>query len=95
MNVAENMPHQLVHVRCRRCKKNAGVWNGRKDGTGFWQNNHAKRCRCDPPPALPEGVELDGLVAEAWLSIDPTGNRAWSIVANDRYNGRAPKSVFK
>ena len=90
MSVLENLPYRLVHVRCRRCHKNAGVWNGRKDGTGFWQNDHVRRCRCDPPPPLPEGGELEQLVAEAWLLIDPTGAKNWTVAANAKYNGRAP-----
>lgn len=95
MNVLENMPHQLVHVRCRRCRKNAGVWNGRKDGTGSWQNEHVRRCRCDPPPSRPEGAELDELVAQAWLLIDPTGAKKWTIAANEKYNGRAPVTLSR
>ena len=90
MSVVDDLPKQLVHGRCRRCHKNAGVWNGKKDGTGSWQNDHAKRCRCEPPQTRPEGAELDALVAEAWLLIDPTGAKNWTIAANAKYNGRAP-----
>lgn len=95
MKASDKLPQQLVHVRCRRCRKNAGVWNGKADGTGRWQNNHRNRCRCDPPPSLPEGAELERLVAEAWLLIDPTGAKKWTFVAAKKYGGRAPKSVSK
>ena len=95
MSLLDDLAQQLVHVRCRRCHKNAGVWKGKTDGTGSWQNDHVKRCRCDPPPPMPEGAELDRLVARAWLLIDPTGAKRWTLAANEKYNGRAPLTVSR
>lgn len=95
MNVFDFLAHQLVHVRCLRCRKNAGVWKETLSGNGFWENHHANRCRCDPPPSLPEGEELDRLVEQAWLRIDPTGAKQWTIAASKKYNGRAPVTTSR
>jgi len=57
----------LVLLRCRRCRRTAGLWSADADGRGNWESHPApqRRCRCDPPPELPQGAELDGLVAQA------------------------------
>ncbi len=75
------MPEPLVLVRCRRCHKPASLWSADASGEGEWQNPLYRRCRCDPPPELPKGEELDALVAKARLSR--------------RYDGRAGVSVSR
>jgi hypothetical protein len=57
--------HPLLRVCCRRCSKTVATWIADADGRGDWHNEHRKRCRCDPPPPLPEGQELEKLVARA------------------------------
>jgi len=65
----ERMPVvPLVRVWCRRCGRSAGLWVADHSGGGLWRNEHRHRCRCEPPPTLPEDQELDGLVARAWRS---------------------------
>ena len=61
------MPLPLVLVRCKRCHKTAGLFSAAAERCRLLvaQGPH-RRCRCDPPPRLPEGAELDGLVAQAW-----------------------------
>lgn len=83
----------LVHTRCRRCRKSAGVWEASRSGEGAWKNESVPRCRCDPPPAMPTGQKLERLVTAAWLKIDPTGARRWTVEANEKYGRRSPKSV--
>lgn len=79
----------LVITRCRRCKRNAGLWEDCQDGTeGAWANHHDNRCRCVPPPSRPQGAELDELVAKAWLKINPTGTKPYKPRLEDR--NRAP-----
>lgn len=76
----ENMPvHPLVRVWCRRCSKAAGLWVADSNGGGLWRNEHRHRCRCDPPPTLPQGKELDGLIARAWRSTRSDRRRPINI----------------
>ena len=54
----------------------------RQGEAGSWSHKERnRRCHCDPPPTLPAGAELDGLVAQAWRKM--------------RYDGRAPVVVFR
>ncbi len=76
-----DLPLPLVLVRCKRCRGLAGLFSADPSGAGAWSNDHRHRCRCDPPPQLPEGTELDGLVAQARREM--------------RYDGRAPVTVFR
>lgn len=61
----DKMPLPLVQVWCRRCHGPAGLWRADTYGIGFWHHDHRKHCRCDPPPTLPEGTELDTEVRRA------------------------------
>ena len=76
------MPLSLVLVRCRRCRKTAGLFSAGSGETGSWSHKERYRsCHCDPPPTLPAGDELDGLVAQARRKM--------------RYDGRAPVVVSR
>jgi hypothetical protein len=75
----DKMQFPLVHVRCRRCHKSAGLFCADTSGAGAWQHSPRRRCRCDPPPQLPTGTELDGLVAQARRSPRSDGRAAVSL----------------
>ncbi len=60
-----NIPRPLLLVRCRRCRKTAGLWNENLNGQGHWKNRNDDQCRCQPQPELPVGDERRRLVAEA------------------------------
>ena len=61
----DKMPLPLVKTWCRRCHRPAGLWCADASGAGRWHNDHRNRCRCDPPPTLPSGAELDTEVKRA------------------------------
>jgi hypothetical protein len=73
------LPQALILVRCRRCHRSAAVWTEDAARHGEWRQDHRRRCRCDPPPVLPQGEKLEELAAEARPKI--------------RSDGRAPVSV--
>ena len=75
----DRMPVPMVQVWCRRCHGPAGLWCTDAYGVGAWRMDHRKRCRCDPPPALPEGTELRELVAEARRSKNNGRQRPLSV----------------
>jgi hypothetical protein len=75
----DKMPRSLVLVRCLRCRVTAGLFRADGSGTGSWRHDNNRRCRCDPPPKLPEGAELDELVAQAWRSMRSDGRAAVTI----------------
>ena len=62
---ADRIPLALVQVWCCRCQRPAGLWCADAHGAGAWRHEYHKRCRCDPLPTVPEGTELDELVAQA------------------------------
>lgn len=79
MRGVDEIPIPLVLARCRRCRLPAGTFKAAKGGSGTWRHEGRRRCRCDPPPQLPMGTELDELVARAWRGM--------------RYDGRAVVTV--
>jgi hypothetical protein len=75
----DDWPEPLVLVRCQRCRGTAGLWRADAQGEGEWQNDHRNRCRCDPPPELPKGRELDELVAKARRRQQSPGRAALTV----------------
>jgi hypothetical protein len=75
----DGVPLALVLVRCRRCHRPAGLFCADASGTGAWRKDHHRRCRCDPPPQLPNGTELDRLVAQARRGMRSDGRAAVSV----------------
>jgi hypothetical protein len=73
------MPLELLKVWCRGCHRPAGLWCAAASGAGAWHKDHRRRCRCDPPPQLPEGAELDREVARAWRSKRKGGKLPMNI----------------
>jgi hypothetical protein len=61
-------PIRLIAARCKRCHHLVARYVGMPDddGTpGHWEPAARRGCSCQPPPVLPEGEELAGLVARA------------------------------
>lgn len=73
------IPQPLVQAWCSRCRKPAGLWRADSSGAGAWQQHHRKRCRCDPPPPLPEGAALDRLVERARRSVNDGRQRPTNV----------------
>jgi hypothetical protein len=76
----DEFPFLLVQVNCRRCRKPVGQWRANARGEGSWSRHHRQRCRCEPPVSLPEGNDLEELVARARRDPRPNG-RAPVIVS--------------
>ena len=73
------LPISLVLVKCRRCYRRVDIWIHYVGSSSGWDGQ--RRCRCDPPPALPEGEELDELVKRAWTAIERDGYRNYIVSA--------------
>jgi hypothetical protein len=69
----DEFPSALVQVNCRTCRKPVGLWRADSTGDGSWEQYRRHRCRCVPPVSLPEGDDLERLVARAWRSMRPDG----------------------
>ena len=72
----------LITARCRRCFLVAAkYWV--KDGEGFWVESncmYGRVCRCDPAPVLPDGEQLDGLLARARRAGNTSYRRAPVVI---------------
>lgn len=79
------LPTYLVQIQCDRCYRRVGIWTHYSSSSPDWSG--LGRCRCDPPPKLPEGEELDALVRKAWMMIERDGL--------SQYTGRAPVKIRK
>jgi hypothetical protein len=68
----------LITARCARCFRVAGkYWVIDGEGTWFESRRMAGRvCRCDPPPVLPGGRQLAGLLARAQRAGNTSYRRA-------------------
>jgi hypothetical protein len=75
-------PDHLILVRCRGCRKPVARYCLSADGIGEWKRDFRRGpCVCGRAPTLPEGRELDRLIAEAQ--------------AKGVNNVRAAKTVFR
>ena len=72
---------QLVAAVHTRCGKLAAVY---ADGDGWrWE----RKCRCDPPPALPAGAELARHLAKAEAIIN-------ALPPGREYSHHAPLKIY-